>query len=110
MAADIEVVDLVVPQEVGALRNVSSTGGSGHIRSLTDLRREILELTNYFPPRTGKPQCPRVPKSLVPSDAKGSDNHHYEPKVMSFGPYHHGNARAWRKYQAYFGSTFLPRD
>ena len=96
-------------QEVVADKVVKPADGNKHFRTLADLKSEILQLGNKetYSSATKKRRCPKVPEWLLPSDAKGSkpsdkclspsdakgsvlsDNHHYMPKIMSFGPYHH---------------------
>ena len=109
-------------QEVVADKVVKPADGNKHFRTLADLKSEILQLGNKetYSSATKKRRCPKVPEWLLPSDAKGSsnakgskpsdkcyspsdakgsvlsDNHHYMPKIMSFGPYHHGNPKLER--------------
>ncbi|KAL6322715.1 hypothetical protein AAG906_015401 [Vitis piasezkii] len=117
-------------QEVVAGKVVKPADGSKHFRTLADLKSEILQLGNKETSSspTVNPRCPKVPKSLLPSDAQGSeasdkclssdakgsepsdksllpsdakgsvlsDDHHYKPKVMSFGPYHYSNLKLER--------------
>ena len=69
------------------------------IRTMADLKSEIDRPRTMPASATVNPRCPKVPKSLLPSDAQGSepsDDHPYEPMVMSLGPYHHGNPKLVR--------------
>ncbi|XP_034709830.1 uncharacterized protein LOC117932662 [Vitis riparia] len=71
----------------------------GHVKTLADLKSEIHRLRINSSPRTEMQGCPRVPNSLLQSDSMGSEPsnfHHYEPMVMSLGPYHHGDSNLVR--------------
>ena len=73
--------------------------GGSQIRTMADLKSEIDRPRTMPASATVNPRCPKVPKSLLPSDAQGSepsDDHPYEPMVMSLGPYHHGNLKLVR--------------
>ncbi|XP_034680024.1 uncharacterized protein LOC117910078 [Vitis riparia] len=73
--------------------------GGSQIRTLANLKSEIDRPRTMPASATVNPRCPKVPKSLLPSDAQGSepsDDHPYEPMVMSLGPYHHGNPKLVR--------------
>ena len=99
MTVEIEMDHFVVPQEVVADQVVNPADGGRHIRTLANLKSEICRTRDDTPSeKNAKLECPKVPKSLLPSDAMGSesDGHRNEPKIMSLGPYHHGNPKLAR--------------
>ena len=67
---------------------------SDHIRDLADLKSKFswLEIevgSESSSPSSVKLQCPMVPNRLRP-DVKDAEHSNFAPKLISLGPYHHG--------------------
>ncbi|XP_034709695.1 UPF0481 protein At3g47200-like [Vitis riparia] len=83
-----EVVVSVEQQEVATEQFGKSADGSDHSRTLADLKSKFRRSPSL--PSSSKLQCPKVPKKLR-ADVKDED--YYAPKLISLGPYYHGESK-----------------